>query len=54
MLNFYPTENFGLFWAALLKMSVLYPILNLGHLGAPSLVTLLAFQNVSNLKHLNT
>ena len=67
MLKFYPTHNFGHFWADLLKMSVFfwpflgrplkdvrfYPMLNFGHFWAPSLVTLLTFQNVINLRHLN-
>ena len=48
MLKFYPTQNFGHFWAALLKMSGFDTMLNFGHFGAPSLVTLLTFQNVMN------
>ena len=54
ILNFYPTRNFGHFWAALLKMSGFTPTRNFGHFWAPSLVTLLIFRNVMTREHLNT
>ena len=33
---FYPVLNFGLFWAALLKMSVFQPTRNFGQFWAPA------------------
>ena len=55
-----PHPKFWPFLGRLLEDVRFYPILNFGHFGASSLVTLLTFQNVINLKntktpkHLNT
>ena len=52
MLNFYPTRNFGHFWAALLKMSGFTPPEILAIFGPP-LVTRLIFRNVMTRAHLD-
>ena len=54
ILNFYPTRNFGHFWAALSKMSSFTPPEILAIFWAPSFVTLLIFRNVMTREHLNT